>query len=453
MIYLKNSIEKQKIYVPRTKIDGKLVIKNKTYDDGYNEGHFDGVTEGYASGYDTGFSNGREYGRSEGKEIQKSKLEDISITENGIYSREDGYKNIVVEVPDNNGSYDDGYDDGSSDGYKEGHYDGLRQGLNDGINYQYEKMVNNSEVLNITENGVYFTKYSKEEDSSEEIPSNNNRNFIRTVNVNIIPKINVAKEKIKFGRSDMVEVPEWADFEGVTDMRYMFNYCTKLRTISYIDTSKVTNMNGMFQGCTYLETIPQLITNNVTNMDYMFQNCSNLITIPQLDTSNVTTMRDMFYSCTKLTTIPLLDTSKVTDMYDLFYGCSNLITISQLDTSKVTNMYSMFASCSRLTSIPLLDFSKVNNIGYFFGYSNITTLTDLGGFKDLKINWNDSNGLSKCPNLTYESVMNVINNLYDFRGNGDSTTTRTIKFHANSLALLSDEDKAIATAKGWILSA
>ena len=380
MIYLKNSIEKQKIYVPRTKIDGKLVIKNKTYDDGYNEGHFDGVTEGYASGYDTGFSNGREYGRSEGKEIQKSKLEDISITENGIYSREDGYKNIVVEVPDNNGSYDDGYDDGSSDGYKEGHYDGLRQGLNDGINYQYEKMVNDSEVLNITENGVYFTKYSKEEDSSEEIPSNNNRNFIRTVNVNIVPKVNVAKEKIKFSGSTFSKVPEWADFEGITDMRYMFRDCINLTEIPYIDTSNVTNMYGLFQAC-------------------------------------------------------------------------NLTTIPQLDTRKVTNVSYIFSSCTNLTSIPLLDFPNISTITYFFGLSTMSRLTDLGGFKDLKINWNDNYGFAKCSNLTYESVMNVINNLYDFRGNGDSTTTRTIKFHANSLALLSEEDKAIATAKGWILSA
>lgn len=428
MIYLKNSIEKQKIYVPRTKIDSKLVIKNKTYDDGYSEGHYDGVTEGYASGYDTGFSNGREYGKSEGKEIQKSKLEDISITENGLYSREDGYKNIVVEVPDVNGSYDEGYSQGKTDGFNEGHYDGLRQGLNDGINYQYEKMVNDSEVLNITENGVYFTKYSKEEDSSEEIPSNNYRNFIRTVNANIVPKINVAKEGINFGYSTFSTLPEGFDFEGITDMSYLFLYCENLTTIPYIDTSKVTTMTYAFNGCKKLTTIPQLDTSNVTNVSYMFYGCG-------------------------LTSIPLLDFSKVTNANYLFQNCSKLTTIPQLNLSNVTTINGIFYGSTNLTAIPLLDFSKVTSIVVFFGYSTMTRLTDLGGFKNLKIDWNDNYGLYSCPNLTYESVMNVINNLFDFRSNNDSTTTRTIKFHANSLALLSDEDKAIATGKGWVLAA
>src|SRR5574344_1421670 len=43
-------------------------------------------------------------------------------------------------------------------------------------------------------------------------------------------------------------------------------------------------------------------TENVTNMSYMFSYCSSLTTIPQLDTSNVTDMSSMFSNCSKLTT-------------------------------------------------------------------------------------------------------------------------------------------------------
>ena len=97
------------------------------------------------------------------------------------------------------------------------------------------------------------------------------------------------------------------------------------------------------------------------------------------------------------------------------------------------------------------DCSDVQFIGVLFGTSDINTLTDLGGFKNLKIDWYDNYGLYRLPNLTYQSIMNVINNLYDFPSNGDSSTTRRLQIHPNAMALLSDEDKALATNKGWVL--
>ena len=181
----------------------------------------------------------------------------------------------------------------------------------------------------------------------------------------------------------------------------------------------------------------------------MFSNCDKLVTIPQLDTSKVTNMSYIFYYCGNLLIIPQLDTSNVTNMGSMFYYCRNLITIPQLDTSKVTDMSSMFCGCSNLNSIPLLDCGKVTNVSNMFGWEDINTLTDLGGFKNLKINFTD--GLNHLPNLTVQSLMNVINNLYDFRANGESTT-RTLKIGTTNLNKLTDEQKAVATNKGWSLT-
>ena len=231
-----------------------------------------------------------------------------------------------------------------------------------------------------------------------------------------------------------------------------FSNCSSLLTIPHLDITKFTDLIFLFNNCSSLHSIPPLNTSNATDMNSMFYGCKILKTIPQLDTSMVTNMKNMFNYCETLTTIPQLDTSNVNNMYQLFYNCTSLTTIPQLDTSKVTNIYAMFYGCTSLTSLPLLDVSSVTNIGIFLGYSTISTLTDLGGFKNLKIDWNDGSGLARLPNLTYQSVMNVINNLYDFRSNGDTTTTRTLKLHANSLKLLTDDDKALATSKGWVLS-
>ena len=171
-----------------------------------------------------------------------------------------------------------------------------------------------------------------------------------------------------------------------------------------------------------------------------------------LDTSNVVTMNSMFYGCADLTYVPQYNTSNVISMRDMF-GRSGIKFLPALDTSNVQDMGSFLTECINLTSLPLLNFSNVNNISEFFGYWNtVMSLVNLGGFEGLKIDWNDGYGLNNCPNLTYESIMNVIKGLYDFRGNGDNDTIKALKIHTNTMALLSDEDKQIATNKGWMLT-
>lgn len=559
-----------------------FVRARPVFNDGYTEGYDNGHTDGYNSGKTDGFEEGKTEGYNEGKtdgiaegiEEQKNKLTPIEITENGTYSNENGYNEVTVNVQDTNGSYADGYNDGieeqkskltdititengsysNDNGYKDivvnvadtnGSYD---EGYNEGIANAETTIAENAQVLDITANGKYTTKYSggegnliKEVNVSvpkggggcvdfEQIgydendvtsfnddiaysktlydawnPSNTSASRLFQNNTNLVycPKIdtsnvtdmgrmfNTCKSLVSIpllitsnatsmyymfsGCSSLKSIP-LLDTSNVTDMYDMFNNCSTLTSIPLLDTSKVMNMSQMFGGCSSLVTIPQLDTSNVTSMNFMFYSCTKLTTIPSLDTSNVTDMGYMFYvcstlnsiplldtsnvtdmsymfgSCKSLTTIPLLDTSKVEDMGNMFDGCSSLESIPQLDTSNVVNMGTMFSGCSSLVSIPLLDTSKVTSMQSVFGYSSINTLTDLGGFKDLKIDWNDNYGLYRLPNLTHQSIMNVINNLYDFRGNGDATTTRTLKMNSNTMALLSNDDKAIAVNKGWTLT-
>lgn len=88
-----------------------------------------------------------------------------------------------------------------------------------------------------------------------------------------------------------------------------------------------------------------------------------------------------------------------------------------MDTSNVYNMDTMFQGC--------------------------TSLTDLGGFVGLKTNLD----LSYCTKLTHNSLMNVINKAADV-----ISSPKTLTLGSTNLANLSDEEKAIATAKGWTLA-
>ena len=237
--------------------------------------------------------------------------------------------------------------------------------------------------------------------------------------------------------------------ESVTNMDHMFFNCSSLTSVPQMDTSSVTSMYYMFDSCSSLTSIPQMDTSKVTDMGSMFNGCSSLTSIPQMDTSKVTSMGSMFSSCSSLTSVPQMDTSKVTSMNSMFYDCSSLTSIPQMDTSKVPNMFFMFAGCYSLTSIPLLDCSSVTSTSTPFAYGSLDKLTDLGGFKDLKVSWS-SGFLERVPNATVESLMNVINNLYDLTANGLSG--QTLKFGTTNLNKLTDEQKAVAINKGWTLT-
>lgn len=218
-----------------------------------------------------------------------------------------------------------------------------------------------------------------------------------------------------------------SDTSEVTDASYMFYYCSA-PVISDFDTSLVTSMQYMFSYCNYLTAIPNIDTSNAANMEGMFQTCYELTYIPPLITSKATDMSSMFYSCKKLTSIPPIITSNATDTSSMFSGCEKLESIPELDFGKVTNLYSIFYKCD--------------------------SLTDLGGFKDLgkqnSVSGTSSSFLSYTPNITHQSLMNVINKLYDRKANGMSTMT--LNLGSTNLAKLTDEEKAIAINKGWNLS-
>lgn len=220
------------------------------------------------------------------------------------------------------------------------------------------------------------------------------------------------------------------------------------------NTGDVINMAGMFRNCENLKTIPLLDTRNVTNMAGMFSFCSNLKTIPKINTAKVTDMSTMFSVCKNLEEIPLLDTSNVTNMHEMFGNCELLRTIPELNTVSVSSMPSMFINCSSIKDIPLLEASSVTNVWQIFDGCEL--LENLGGLKNLgqaystTMTANDgwySLVLSKCPLLTHDSLMNVINNLYDIKSKG--VKPQTLQLGDTNKAKLTAEEIAIATNKGW----
>lgn len=195
-----------------------------------------------------------------------------------------------------------------------------------------------------------------------------------------------------------------------------------------------------------------------------------------VDASQLTTMYYMFAGCKGLTELDLStwDTSNVKYMERTFYDCGYLSDLNvSFNTSAVRTMQYTFSMLPRLTSIDLSgwDVSNVANFNYMFFRSGLKNLnisnwrfkdsantnSMLGycdSLTDIITNENTmlpdvaslSLGLENTPNLTVESLVNLLNALPTSTHNG---TFILDEYHLNRL---NDTVKAIATAKGWTLA-
>ena len=156
-----------------------------------------------------------------------------------------------------------------------------------------------------------------------------------------------------------------------------------------------------------LEEVPELLeTEKLTNTEYMFEHAEKIKTIPNINMSNVTNMARMFRYCYALQNIPKLNAEKVTNISSVIYSCSKLETFGGFE-----NLGQAY------------DTTKSAN------YSNYTL------------------DLSTCNKLTHDSLMNVINNLYDIKSKG--CNPQSLVLGSTNISKLSAEEIAIATNKGF----
>ena len=262
----------------------------------------------------------------------------------------------------------------------------------------------------------------------------------------------------QFRYSTFTVFPDKFDFSNVSDFNNMFMDCSNLKKVdTYISPSGPSTMDGMFLNCSSLVEAPEIDTMLCESAEGMYSYCTSLTTVPSYSMAMMVNLTEMFYNCEKLTEVGDISgySGNDEDMYDLRYinfmftNCTSLTTAPHIPTRYVTFFQGMYSNCTSLTTVPSYDVTNATSISGMF--NGCTNLTNFGGLKNLSINCEHS-GLEKCSKLSYDSLINIISGLYDFRGNGDNTTTRTIKLNYNSVGLLSDDDIAMATAKGWVIS-
>lgn len=265
----------------------------------------------------------------------------------------------------------------------------------------------------------------------------------------------------------------------VTSMSSMFYGCSGLSNIdlSGFDVSKVESMSNMFNGCKFTSIdLSTLETNRLEDIDGMFSGCSNLIDV---DMSNFVfwnldqmTMKNLFYNCSKLKSVKF--PSREIRLYNAnqaFYNCLELtsIDLSCFDTKKSTGsvFQSTFTGCKKLEEI--IGFSDASGTGHSIGFPTGNNATAPVALKRLTFKPYESGyySIRSAINIKYCSfersgMVEMFNSLPNISGITLSANYKKITITGNpcltgtladgtACETLTDEDRAIATAKGWTL--
>lgn len=215
---------------------------------------YDGMTKVDVDATEYGTSN-----YNDGVLAQKAKLTEINITENGTYTKEDGYSSVVVDV-------------------KAPTEIDLKTGIKIG-NSTFSAMP----FTLICDSGV--TDMSKLFSYCRNLTSLDLSNF-NTINV--------------------------------ANMDEMFYFCQTLTSLnlSSFNTSNVESMQSMFASCGKLTSLDlsNFNTSKVLFINFMFYYCQQLTTLDlsNFNTSKVTSINNMFKSCDSLTTVKVINCDEST---------------------------------------------------------------------------------------------------------------------------------------------
>ena len=258
--------------------------------------------------------------------------------------------------------------------------------------------------------------------------------------------IAVSCEYMCQGTSSLSTFPEF-DLTNVTSMYHMF-YGSGITSVPSLDVPRCSSFEAAFYGASKLETVTDLSLPAATNIKQLFMNCSKLAAAPAIDAPLVSggNANELFNGCSVMETVSTFNMPNITSFYRWFKGCYKLKSCTTLPVvSELKNIADMFACAyggGALETLQEIDATSVTSTTDWM--KTQAKLVNFGGLKDMKTSFN----MSLCTLLSHDSLMNIINKLADVT---DAETAPTCNLGATNLAKLTDEEKAIATGKGWNL--
>lgn len=251
-----------------------------------------------------------------------------------------------------------------------------------------------------------------------------------------------------------------------------FSYDERLIYFPPVDVSNINSTTYMFSECRLLQYVPSLnISSKVKTLHYMFKYCNSLVEIKDIknwDVSNATRIDSMFDHCESLKSLDLSgwNTNKVTNMDYIFSSCSSLtsVDLSGWNTSNVINMGYLFSNSANLEKIDgVLDITSCNYsnaYSYFPGFAKQINLRKITyknlGYQSAKtgVNFSYIENWGVNNDTITDARQSLIDSLvtYTFDRASAGYATHTITLSANTKAVLTEEEIAQITAKGYTIA-
>lgn len=239
--------------------------------------------------------------------------------------------------------------------------------------------------------------------------------------------------------------------QNATSLYYCFYNCKALTSLALpANLGKVaTNLNSCFYTCAAMTSLelPAGFGLAATDLANCFFQCGSLtsLTLPDGFGHAATDFANCFFSCRSMTslTLPANFGQAAANLGSCFHNCVKLTSLTLPDGfgQNAITLYNCFSGDSRLTSLHLPTGFGQNSTNNTNCFNNCSALTDITGNPNFK----RSLDLHFCLNLTHDSIMVVINGL-------QTVTGQTLTLGTANLAKLTDEEKKIATDKGWTLA-
>ena len=239
----------------------------------------------------------------------------------------------------------------------------------------------------------------------------------------------------------------------------------------FLPWENINNINSFHANNYFLKKYTYLANNTQTQLISIFSRCYNLEEIKNpISLKNCTSAYDAFSYCRKLKNNPIADgdgenllkcqnmylenyelkyldlnVSNSTDIGALVRDCYKLKTLKLHNTSKANSFYFMCANCFSLITIDALDFDNATNIlGIFNGCYSLQNIDEVRNIKITGLTFSNSS-------LNHETLLRILNALYDYSIQ-ELEEPHQLTLGNINLNKLTDEEKAIATEKGWTLS-
>lgn len=238
----------------------------------------------------------------------------------------------------------------------------------------------------------------------------------------------------------------------------MFRYNGHLRFLPYLPFDNAVDTSFMFQGCIGLNIIANKEIPTTGDCNRMFEKCAALFKAPKM-VNPITDATFMFSECSSLREVDTLifDKNRAgVNAGQLFSNCKNLIKVTLKDTESITYWFAAFSNCEALQRIEGIDLSTANRL-------------DMGSVSNKNLTYIDIKNLGKSSATSYpfgshcfpvwgvgsdEARQSLIDSLitYSYDRASAGMATATITLSATTKALLTEEEIAQITAKGYTIA-